>query len=84
MSQSFAESHEDINIDGDSEKSSTSEKPSVRLDSKRAGLEEIILNARGIRYEVLLSHLDKHPKSRLGRLKQLIEKIKKKALKTSL
>ena len=34
----------------------------------------IILNARGTRYEVLMRIFDKHPESRLGKIKSLIEK----------
>ena len=34
----------------------------------------IIINARGIKYEILLHSLDKYPNTRLGKLKKLIIK----------
>ena len=46
-------------------------------NSKKSKEEKIILNARGIKYEVLLSVFEKLPKSRLGKLKIEIERVKK-------
>jgi len=85
MSQSLSDELEPASLDENQRKKScNSDQHSVRADSvcssKRVRSEKIILNARGIKYEVLLSHLDKLPKSRLGRLKQLIEKIKKRGV----
>ena len=45
-------------------------------ESKKRNREKIILNARGIKYEVLLHVLEKLPKSRLGKLKTAIDEIK--------
>jgi hypothetical protein len=45
-------------------------------ESKKRNREKIILNARGIKYEILLDVLEKLPKSRLGKLKTAIDEIK--------
>ena len=62
-------------------KSLSINKSSVRFEScndikNQLNKEKIILNARGIKYEVLLNVLEKLPKSRLGKLKIEIEKNK--------
>jgi hypothetical protein len=85
MSQLPSDELEPVSMDENQRKKSfNSDQQSVQGDSisglKRVRAEKIILNARGIRYDVLVSHLDKLPKSRLGKLKLLIEKIKKRGV----
>ena len=62
-------------IQNDSETNLVSQKPTHKKQPER-----ITLNARGIKYEVLLSVLEKLPKSRLGKLKELLDEIKAKNL----